>query len=240
LSTKKILWIIAARSGSKSIPNKNVKLLGGHHLIGYRIKSAFKTKFTKDVWVSTDSVSYAEISKNYGAVVPFIRPELLATDDASSVDVILHAMDFAEKNNLKYDYIGLLEPTSPFVDCQILNDAITLLDSNHNASAIIATRESKPNSIFVQKDSKFLDHLSQKLKSISTVGRQSFDKEVTPSGGFYISKWNDFIKNKTFYSDKTLNFLVDDLSGLEIDEPIDWQFAEFILEKKLFDIKKIF
>ncbi len=240
MNTKKILWVIAARSGSKSIPNKNVKLLGGYHLIGYRIKSAYKTKFTKDVWVSTDSVSYAEISKIYGATAPFIRPEFLATDDASSVDVILHAMDFAEANNLKYDYIGLLEPTSPFVDSQLLDDAVTLLDSNHNASAIIATRESKPNRIFVQKNSEFLDHLSQNLKSINILGRQSFDKEVTPSGGFYISKWNDFIKNRTFYSDKTLNFLVDDLSGLEIDEPIDWQFAEFIIEKKLFDIKKIF
>lgn len=238
--TKKILWVIAARSGSKSIPNKNIKLLGGYHLIGYRIKSAIKTKFTKDVWVSTDSVLYAEISKNYGATIPFIRPKFLATDDASSVDVILHAMDFAEKNNLKYNYIGLLEPTSPFVDSQILNEAIVLLESNHNASAIIATRESKPNSIFVQKDSEFLDLLSQNLKSISIMGRQSFDKEVTPSGGFYISKWNDFINNKTFYSEKTLNFLVDDLSGLEIDEPIDWHFAEFIVEKKIFDLKKIF
>lgn len=240
MSKKKILWLITARSGSKSIPDKNIKLLGGYPLVGYRIRSALDTKFTKDVWVSTDSEFYAEISKEFGATIPFIRPDFLASDEASSMDVILHSMDFAIKNDLKYDYIGLLEPTSPFINSELLDEAITYLDSNKVASAIVATRESRPNSVFVQNDNVFLDDLAGNLKSLKKIGRQSFSKEITPSGGFYISKWNDFIKNRTFYSEKTLSFLVDDISGLEIDEPLDWQFAEFIIEKQIFDIKKIF
>ena len=68
--------------------------------------------------------------------------------------------------------------------------------------------------------------------------RQEFEKEITPSGGFYISKWSAFIENKTFYTSKTLSFEVDEVSGLEIDEPLDWEFAEFIVLKKLNEIKK--
>lgn len=240
MSIKKILWLITARSGSKSIPDKNIKLLGGYPLISYRIKSALNTKFTKDVWVSTDSELYAKISKEFGATIPYIRPDLLASDESSSVDVVLHSMDFAIKSNLKYEYIGLLEPTSPFIYSELLDEAIAYLDSNSNASAIVATRESRPNSVFVQNDNVFLTDLASNLKSLRKIGRQSFCKEITPSGGFYISKWNDFIKNRTFYSENTLSFLVDDISGLEIDEPLDWQFAEFIVEKQIFDIKKIF
>jgi CMP-N,N'-diacetyllegionaminic acid synthase len=240
VSKKKILWLIAARCGSKSIPDKNIKLLGGYPLISYRIKSALNSKFTNDVWVSTDSEIYANISKEFGATVPFIRPDFLASDEASSMDVVLHSMDFALKNELEYDYIGLLEPTSPFIGSELLDEAINYLFSNKAASAIVATRESRPNSVFVQKNSVFLDDLADNLKTLNKIGRQSFNTEITPSGGFYISKWNDFIENRTFYSEKTLSYLVDDISGLEIDEPLDWQFAEFIVEKQIFDIKKIF
>jgi CMP-N,N'-diacetyllegionaminic acid synthase len=240
VSIKKILWLIAARSGSKSIPDKNIKLLGGYPLIGYRIKSAINTTFTKDVWVSTDSEIYAKIAKEFGATIPFIRPNYLASDEASSIDVILHSMDFALRNNLEYDYIGLLEPTSPFLNSEILDKAVKKLDLNQSASAIVATREIRPNSIFVQKNNVYLDDLACNLKSLTKTARQNFIKEITPSGGFYISRWNDFIENRTFYSENTLSFLVDDISGLEIDEPIDWEFAEFIVEKKLFDVKQIF
>jgi CMP-N,N'-diacetyllegionaminic acid synthase len=238
LSRKKILWVIAARSGSKSIPDKNIKDLGGYPLIVYRIISALNTNIEKDVWVSTDSKVYAKISEEYGATIPFIRPDFLAMDDSSSIDVILHSMDYAIKTNKQYDYIGLLEPTSPFISSEQLEDAINYLDSNKHASAIVATRESRPNKIFIQKESPFLGELANNLKSIKKTGRQSFNKEITPSGGFYISKWSDFLEMKTFYSEKTLSFLVDDISGLEIDEPLDWNFAEFIIDKKIFDIKK--
>ncbi len=240
MSIKKILWLIVARSGSKSIPDKNIKLLGGYPLISYRIKSALKTTFTKDVWVSTDSEIYAKISQEFGATIPFIRPDYLASDEASSTDVVLHSMNFALKNNLEYDYIGLLEPTSPFINSEILDEAITHLDSNKASSAIVATRECRPNSIFVQKNNIYLDDLANNLKSIAKNGRQCFSKEITPSGGFYICKWNDFRENRTFYSENTLSFLVDDISGLEIDEPLDWDFAEFIVEKQIFDVKQIF
>ena len=93
MKNKKILWVITARSGSKSIPNKNIKILAGNPLIKYMIESALNTDISKDVWVSTDSKEYAKIALKLQAEVPFIRPSNLATDDASSFDVVLHAME---------------------------------------------------------------------------------------------------------------------------------------------------
>jgi CMP-N-acetylneuraminic acid synthetase len=226
---KKILWLITARSGSKSIPDKNIKVLGKQPLISYRIQSALSTKIDGDVWVSTDSEKYAVIAKEYGAEIPFLRPDYLSTDDASSMDVILHAMEYASSLGKKYDFIGLLEPTSPFIQSLDLDKAVELLNQNENASAIVATKESRPNRIFIQKEDECLSELADNLKLYKKLGRQSFGREITPSGGFYISKWDDFLKNKSFYTKQTLSYLVDDVSGLEIDEPLDWQFAEFII-----------
>ena len=226
---KNILWLVAARSGSKSIPDKNIRTLGNKPLISYRIQSALTTKIDCDVWVSTDSEKYAEIAKEYGAEIPFIRPDFLSTDEASSIDVVLHAMEYALSINKKYSFIGLLEPTSPFIQVSDLDRAVELLNKNEIASAIVATRESRPNRIFIQKEDEYLCEISDNLKLYKKLGRQAFEKEITPSGGFYISKWDDFLKNKTFYTEDTLSYLVDDISGLEIDEPIDWQIAEFII-----------
>lgn len=228
---KNILWLVTARSGSKSIPDKNIKILGNQPLISYRIQSALSTKIDGDVWVSTDSEKYAKIAKEYGAEIPFLRPDYLAADDASSMDVVLHAMEYASSLNRKYDYIGLLEPTSPFIQSSDLDKAIELLNINESASAIVATKESRPNRIFIQKEDEYLSELADNLKLYQKLGRQSFGKEITPSGGFYISKWGDFLESKSFYTKTTLSYLVDDISGLEIDEPLDWQFAEFIIQK---------
>lgn len=228
---KKILWLIPARSGSKSIIHKNIKLLGKYPLISYRIKSAKSSQFSNDIWVSTDSEEYASIAIKYDAIIPFIRPSYLASDEASSIDVVLHAMDFANKKNLKYEYIGLLEPTSPFISAIDLDNSINLLDNNTNADCVVAVRESRPNKIFIQKKDKYLKELAENIKTLKKLGRQSFEKEITPSGGIYISRWESFIENKSFYTEKTLGYEVNEISGLEIDEPIDWDFAEFIINK---------
>lgn len=228
--SKKILWLITARSGSKSIPDKNIKLLGGFPLIAYRIKSALRTHVNSDVWVSTDSAHYAKISEEIGAKIPFIRPSNLASDTALSTDVVLHAMNFAKDHGLGYDYIGLLEPTSPFIGSYQLDQALEILESTSEAKAIVATKESRPNRVFIQKESQYLEELSENIQALKKLDRQSFCKEITPSGGFYISRWSDFLELKSFYSPQTLSYIVDEVSGLEIDEPIDFLFAQFLLE----------
>jgi len=184
-----ILWLIPARSGSKSIPHKNIKKLGDYPLMAYRIKSALSVSSPNDVWVSTDSEEYAEIARVFGATVPFLRPKELATETATSADVVLHAINEAEKRGLRYDVLGLLEPTSPYINFSQLTDAAQQLLGDDEAENIVAVRESRPNSYFVQKDSKYLSELAERLSVVQSHARQNFGKEITPSGGFHMAKW---------------------------------------------------
>ena len=236
----KILWLVAARSGSKSVPHKNIKELGGIPLLNHRIISALNTGNVRntegsssEVWITTDSVEYAEIAGKQGAKVPFIRPEHLATDAASSIDVVLHAMQFAKNEGLTFDAIGLLEPTSPFVTSGQLTDAVHQLFEDTTADAIVAVKETRPNTFFIQKEGDYLDVLAGRFEQQKALGRQFFDKEITPCGGFYIAKWSNFLEKQTFYTAKTRAYLVDEIAGLEIDEPIDWLWAEFIINQRL-------
>lgn len=226
-----VLYLITARSGSKAIPNKNVKILNGKPLLAYRLASLPNYEGSC-VWLSTDSLEYVELAKSYGLESPFLRPKHLANDDSSSVEVVLHAMNFAESQGLKFDLIALIEPTSPFVSKSSLRDAIELLTFNSEATGIVSVKENRPNTFFVQKKGKYLDVLASRMGNRENLGRQNFETEVTPSGGFYISKWNDFITNKTFYTKSTLQYMLTEEEELEIDEPIDFELAKAIINMK--------
>lgn len=228
----KVLWLVTARSGSKSIPHKNIRQLAGIPLLAHRVISAKKSKYPNDVWISTDDVVYAEIAKNYGAFYYFLRPKELALDSSNSIDVVLHAMKYAEVNGLEFDLIGLLEPTSPFITAKHLNEAIELLINDEKAYGIVAVKEARPNTIFIQDEDYYLETLALNLAKHDNLGRQFFKKQITPSGGFYIAKWNLFLQTKSFYTTKTLGYLVDGMASLEIDEPIDFDFAEFVSSRK--------
>lgn len=236
----KTLWLITARSGSKSIKDKNIKELNGIPLLAYRIKSALSISSKSNVWVSTDSKHYSDIAKQYKATVPFLRPQELAKDNSSSMDVVMHAIEWAELNDRKYDAIGLLEPTSPFIYFKDLKNAEEELFNNNSAENIVAVRKVRPHSFFIQKEDKFLTELSKRFKKSKKFRRQDRKNEITPSGGFYIAKWDAFKRNKTFYTEKTLSYLVPEICGLEIDESIDWQWADFLLSNKLIKTRDIF
>jgi CMP-N,N'-diacetyllegionaminic acid synthase len=235
----KILWIIPARSGSKSISHKNIKKLAGIPLIGYRIKSALTIAEKEDVWVSTDSQEYAGIAQEYGATIPFIRPPELATDHAKSADVVLHAMYWAESLSRKYDAVGLLEPTSPFIKSSVLVSAVDNLFTESEAENIVAVRSVNPTTFYIQEEDKYLSKIAKNIQSIGAIRRQDEKREVTPSGGFYIAKWEAFKQNRSFYTTKTMGYLVTDVEGIEIDEPIDWDWAEFLLDRKKISFEDI-
>jgi CMP-N-acetylneuraminic acid synthetase len=237
---KNILWLIPARSGSKSIPNKNVRLLKGMPLLAYRIKTALNFSDKNDIWCSTNSLEYSKIASSYGAFIPFVRPDSLAKDSSSSSDVVLHAIYFAEQNGFSFDFVCLLEPTSPFIYKDDIWQALKLLEGTPTAEAIVAVKESRPNTIFIQDDRAYLDKIASNLKGIDLLGRQNLQRQITPCGGFYISRWNAFKDNKTFYTNKTMSFLIRDECSLEIDELIDWYWAEFLIEQKLVEISKIY
>lgn len=119
----KILAIIPARAGSKRLPGKNIKLLGGKPLIQWSIEGAFEHSEIVDCLVTTDSKEIADISRSLGAFVPWLRPHELATDTSLSIDVVLHAVEWYQKNKGTVDGVLLLQPTSPFRSYESLNEA---------------------------------------------------------------------------------------------------------------------
>lgn len=235
-----VLFLITARSGSKGVPNKNILVLDKIPLLAYKIKTALSIADSSNVWLNTDSEEYAEIGNKYKATIPFLRPKNLARDGSSSIDVLLHTIDFLKKNNKDYKYICLLEPTSPFVYYNDIENAYQKLITSKEAKAIVATKEVRPNCMFIQNDAEYLKKLSSNLKKIFKLNRQSLKRQITPSGGFYITEIEYFIKHKTFYTNRTLSYNLPIGCDLEIDEPIDFKMAEFYLENNIIDIKKVF
>ncbi len=234
-----ILWLVTARSGSKSIPHKNIKLLGGLPLLAHRLLSAAAIAEPGDIWISTDSRDYADIAKAHGASVPFLRPPELSGDTAKSSDVVLHAMDWAERAGKRYAAVCVLEPTSPFIYAGQLRAAAAKLLDSPGAENIVAVRHVRPSTHEVQAMGPYLDILAERIRHTAITRRQDEAVEVTPSGGFYIAKWESFRRNQGFYTDLTMPYLVPDQCALEIDEPMDWAWAEFLVEKKLVDMEKV-
>lgn len=226
----KVLWLIPARSGSKGISDKNVKLLGAHPLLAYRVKTALRLADPSLVWVSTDSDRYADIAKSYGATIPALRPHELATDTSTTIDVVFHALELANSRGLAPDVIGVLEPTSPFVQLSTLKQALDRLVQHPTAAAIVATRPAKPSSFFLQPKQEFLSILAERIRTKGVLRRQDEVSEITPSGGFYLAKCNDFLRYGSYYTPLTLSHEVSPLESLEIDDPLDWDWAEFLLK----------
>lgn len=236
----RVLYLITARAGSKSIPNKNIKILGGRELLTYKVLSAKHVADEEDIWLSTDSEEYAAIGKKAGATIPYIRPAELAQDTTPSVDVVLHAMNYAEEIGRKYDAVCLLEPPVPFVPYEYLKKASDKLFSDETIENVLAVKRVSPGTFFIQEESEFLWKIAENVKKNGGVKRRQDEiPEITPSGCFYFAKWETFKKNKSFYTPKTYAYFVDDIYSTEIDEPKDYLWAQFLLEKRLIDLDKI-
>lgn len=141
----KPLFLIPARGGSKGVPGKNIRLLGGKPLISHTIEDALKVASDpEDVVVTTDSDEIAAIARQAGANVPFLRPAELATDTAGSREVIIHAADYLNDKGKDYDCIVLLQPTSPFRNITDIEDAMNLFEK-HRPDMVVSVKEARSN-----------------------------------------------------------------------------------------------
>ena len=136
-NNKKILAIIPARGGSKGLPNKNIKPLCGKPLIGWSIEQAGGSAYIDEIFVSTDSAEIASVAESFGIEVPFLRPAELATDTSPSSEFVLHTIDYYRSQGQEFDYILLLEPTSPLRDVADINTAIEQLLNHKTAKSIV-------------------------------------------------------------------------------------------------------
>lgn len=234
----KILFVVTARGGSKGVPRKNIKLLGGMPLIAYKIIAAQKCRYEKRILVSTDDEEIAKVGRKYGAEVPFMRPAELSTDSASSVDVVLHAMNWIKDNSKeKYDYVCLLEPSSPFASYKDFDKAFELIQET-DADTLLGMKEVDVTSNFIHsldKDGK-LSEFYYAIKDLKSIRRQDQAKEYTMNGCMYIAKWDYFMKNKLFHSENSVPYIMSEENSIEIDTMLDYEIACRIVEKGLIDM----
>ena len=143
IGTSKVLALITARSGSKGLPEKNVRNLGGKPLLAWPIEAAKSSVYVDSIVVSTDSSVYAKKAEFYGATVPTLRPAKLATDNSPSSDAIIHMLDFLESRGKIFDYFILLEPTSPLTEGRDIDTALQQLDANRREfDALVSVSDS--------------------------------------------------------------------------------------------------
>ena len=134
---KKIVCLVTARSNSKRIKNKNIKKIKNLTLIENSIISGKKSKYIDEVYISTDSIKYAKIAKKRGAIVPFIRSKNLSGDKVLSMKVIFNFLSFLKKKKFNYDYLVLLEPTSPMTSNNDIDNGIKMLLKDKNFDSLV-------------------------------------------------------------------------------------------------------
>ena len=149
INNKSILAIITARGGSKGVPGKNIKDLGGKPLIAWTIEAGKESKYIDRLITTSDSNEIIKVSVEYGSEAPFVRPSSLANDLSKQEDAITHAMEWVEINDKEYDYILLLQPTSPFRDSDEINAVVELLESNSKARSIMVVKKSEKNPLMM-------------------------------------------------------------------------------------------
>lgn len=224
---KKILAIIPARAGSKGIKDKNIVDLNGKPLIAYSIESALKSKYIDKVVVSTDGQNIAKVAKEYGAEIPFLRPEYLASDKAKTIDVVIHCVEEIHKSGQQYDYVVLLQPTQPLRKSWHIDEAIELIIKK-DEDALVSVSKVKDHPILmrtVDKNGYAINLLSES----STVRRQDFPEFYKVNGAIYINKINENFNNKTSLNDNKLVYTMDEKYDIDIDEMLDLHIAEMIL-----------
>jgi CMP-N,N'-diacetyllegionaminic acid synthase len=223
----RILALIPARGGSKRLPGKNIRMLGGKPLIVWSIDVAKDIPEICDILVSTDDQAIAEVCKAAGAFVPWLRPVELATDTASSVDVALHALDWYEAEKGTVDGLLLLQPTSPFRTQANIQRGIELF-SKHGHQPVLGVSPTHAHPMWSLKIEG--DYL---VPFIQDHGMEIRSQELSPAyivnGSFYLISPDQLRLSKSFLGRETIPLLIESkLEALDIDTEWDYKLAEMI------------
>ena len=222
-----ILAIIPARSGSKGVPGKNIKILGTKPLLQYTAEAAKKSSLLSDIIISTDSPEIAAIARNCNIEVPFIRPAELATDTAPSIDLVIHAVNFLEQQGRSYDAVCLLQPTNPFRSVGFIDKAITKFE-NMQADSLISVlpvpHEYNPHWTFVSTGDDSLKIATGEKEIIKR--RQDLPPAYFRDGSIYLTKTSVIKQQHSFYGNRIGYIESDPMFYINIDSSIDWTNAE--------------
>lgn len=218
--------IIPARSGSKRIKNKNIKLFQKKPIISIVIKKLQKIKILKNIYVSTDKTIIKKISEKSGAIVPFIRSKRLSNDKVSSREVIINMINFLEKKKIKFDHVLSVYPTSIFISKGLIHKAFNLLKKNPNKfifgaipfqSPLERSFKLKKNKIYKPMNKKYLN------KNSNNIEESFYD-----SGQFYLAKKENFKKKLSVFKKDNVAIIFKKNQCVDINDHDDWDLAKKI------------
>lgn len=220
----KILYLIPARGGSKGIPHKNIKLLNGKPLIQYSIDVARQLANDKDICVSTDDEEIKSVAELCGLKVPFLRPDYLSSDTASSSDVIVHALTFYEGQGIHYDAVVLLQPTSPLRTVQNVRDCLALYTPE--LDMVTTVKESSVSAVLCREnEAGYLEKVIGK----KDVRRQDAEKLFEYNGAVYVINAKAVIEKGLGGFTRIKKCVMTEETSVDIDTMLDWHLIEVIM-----------
>lgn len=242
IGNNSVIAIVLARAGSKGLPKKNLREIEGVPLVCYPIRAAKFSSYVDFIYCSTNSFEIASVAKSEGANTSYIRPENLAEDETSSVDVVLDALEYFESVGNYFQYVIMLEPTSPLTESSDIDSALEMLHFNtQNKSSLISVAESisgHPQFTFIIDDTNSVFTLDGKPWKFRR--RQDLNKLFYQTGTLYISEVKALKDFKSFISSSTIGFVVPKLKSFEVDDLIDFHILEMLFSKRkiLADLSK--
>ena len=227
----KSLVIIPARGGSKGIPHKNIKILGGKPLICHTIDHIRGLVEDKYICVSSDDNEIIKVVEEYGLNVPFKRPENLATDTIGTYEVLLHALKFYENRNEQFDNVILLQCTSPFCRKQDIKNALDLYDGNLDMVVSVVESTSNPYYNIFEEDKNGYLVISKGDGNLKR--RQEAPKTWEYNGAIYIINPESLKKKPLTQFNKIKKYEMDKIHSIDLDDPLDWKLAELMIKEEL-------
>ena len=227
----KILALVVARGGSKRVPGKNLRLLGGRPLVRWTLDTARAVSEFCDVLLSTDDPAIAEAGRAGGALVPWLRPAVLATDSATTVDVALHALSWYEHERSPVEGLLLLQPTSPFRTADTMRLGIAVFQE-HERRPVVAVAPAAGHPFW-----SFRIVGDRLVPFIEGGGLQLRSQDLPPAyvvtGTLYLIAPADLRMRRSFYGPDVVPLVLDDpMETLDIDTPFDWTLAEALMASR--------
>jgi CMP-N-acetylneuraminic acid synthetase len=231
----KVLGLITARGGSKGIPGKNIKPLGGKALINWTVTAALESKTIDRVVLSTDDEEIARVAREGGAEVPFMRPAELAGDNSPHIDVVLHAITWlADNEDYHPDYVMLLQPTSPFRTAENIDSAVALAEEK-GGDGVLSVVEAPSHPYIVKRiaeDGTLADFVETPKGYLQ---RQTMKPAYAINGAIYLTRTELIIEEKKLSTGRFYPYVMNEEQSIDIDTPFDLHLAELLIEdqKKL-------
>lgn len=224
MTKPRILAIIPARGGSKGVPRKNIRDLAGKPLIAWTIDEAKKSKYIDRLILSSEDDEIIDVAKQYGCEVPFKRPMELAQDDTPGIEPVLHAIEQCPG----YDYVVLLQPTSPLRTVEDIDGCIEkLLNSDADFCVSVTEPDHSPYWMYTVENDKMKPLLPQ---DDLITRRQDLPKAYALNGAVYVGYTTSIVEHKSFLTNKSCIYIMSKRHSIDIDTRLDFDFCEVILK----------